>query len=199
MVGLSGRYAYVTGGSGVSVFAVNQQTGVLSRLGTRPVPAGSGYHAIVMAPNGKSAYVTNHDSNTVSMYAINATSGTLTGLGAIAAKDGPNAIAVTPNGKTAYVTRQDSDKMATYAINAKTGVLSVLSGPTVTTGRSPLDVAVAPSGKYAYVADYSSAMDNDNGSISMYAINQSTGGLSPLAAQAPAVGAVSAIAVGGGS
>jgi YVTN family beta-propeller protein len=49
-------------------------------------------------PADKFAYVTNFNSNDVSMYTIDAATGTLTFTGSIAAGTNPNSIAVDPAG-----------------------------------------------------------------------------------------------------
>lgn len=59
--------------------------------------------------------------------------------------------------------------MLAYTLNATTGVLT--SNGTAPTEQSPRSIAIAPSGKFAYVANY------DSHSISMYTIDAVTGTL----------------------
>jgi 6-phosphogluconolactonase (cycloisomerase 2 family) len=56
-------------------------TGVLTSIGT--VAAGSLPSSIAIDPSGKFAYVTNFDSDNVSMYGIDADTGALTLIGTI--------------------------------------------------------------------------------------------------------------------
>ena len=123
-------------------------------------------------------YVVNNRSNTVSMYAINATTGQLTALATptVATGTGPSSIAVNPAGTFAYVAAQvvnGSGTVSMYAINATTGQLTALTTPTVASP-DPFSIAVNPAGTFAYVA-------NGEGSVSMYAINATSGVLTALA------------------
>jgi YVTN family beta-propeller protein len=58
-----------------------------------------------------------------------------------------------------------------YALDATTGDLTAIGAGTVTSGTSPLGIAVDPSGKYAYVAN------NGSNNVSMYSIDATTGAL----------------------
>ena len=84
-----------------------------------------------MDPTGKFAYVANSGSNDVSMYTINAATGVLSSIGAIAAGLSPSSIAIHPSGKFAYVTNSGSNNVSMYSIDAATGAL-VLMGTTGT-------------------------------------------------------------------
>ena len=77
-------------------------TGALTSIGM--IDAGTGPASVAVDPAGKFAYVTNSDSNDVSMYTIDATTGALASIGTIAAGTGPVSVAVDPAGKFAYVT-----------------------------------------------------------------------------------------------
>ncbi|MGB8522092.1 MAG: beta-propeller fold lactonase family protein [Candidatus Acidiferrales bacterium] len=83
---------------------------------------------MVVDPSGKFAYVANFNSNDVSMYTINATTGALTSMGTIAAGQSPTSIAVHPSGNFAYVTNSVSNNVSMYSIDGTTGALTVL-GP----------------------------------------------------------------------
>ncbi len=60
------------------------------------------------------------------MYTINATTGTLTSIGTIAAGTGPVSVAVDPSGKFAYVANADSNNVSMYTIDATTGALTLI-------------------------------------------------------------------------
>jgi len=72
------------------------------------------------------AYVANDDSNSVSIYAINGTTGALTSIGTIAAGLSPMSIAIDPSGKFAYVANFGSDNVSMYSIDAATGALTLI-------------------------------------------------------------------------
>ncbi len=181
----SDKFAYVANGDStprsVSMYAINAANGALTYFGTIAV---EGFPtSVVVDPSGQFVYVAAEtDSGTpgpgsVSMYAINATTGALTSLGTIAtgtmiAESSSNSIVVDPTGAFAYVTNSGSNNVSMYSINATTGVLT--SGGLIDAGTTPLSVAVDPTGKFAYVTNFSS---ND---ISMYTINATTGALTPV-------------------
>jgi len=123
---------------------------------------------------GKFVYVANANSNNVSMYTINPTTGVLTSIGEIGAGEYPSSVIVDPSGKFAYVANANSNNVSMYTIGPTTGALT-LTG-TITAGTSPTSVAVAPSGKFAYVANSNSF------SVSMYTINATTGVLTSIGA-----------------
>jgi DNA-binding beta-propeller fold protein YncE len=129
-------------------------------------------------------YVVNSGSDTVSMYAVNTTTGTLTTLEMPTVASGtiPIAIAVNPAGTFAYVANIVSNTVSMYAINASTGILTALSTPTVATGTSPSSIIINPAGTFAYVTNETS------NTVSMYAINATTGILTALATPTVATG-----------
>jgi DNA-binding beta-propeller fold protein YncE len=59
------------------------------------------------------------------MYTINATTGSLTQIGVIAAGMSPTSIAIQPSGKFAYVTNSGSNDVSMYSIGA-TGRLTLI-------------------------------------------------------------------------
>jgi len=90
------------------------------------IAAGTNPLSVVVDPSGKFAYVANFNSNDVSMYTINATTGALTSVGTIAAGMSPTSIAVHPSGKFAYVTNSASNDVSMYSIDAATGALTLI-------------------------------------------------------------------------
>jgi 6-phosphogluconolactonase (cycloisomerase 2 family) len=72
----------INGSNAVSIFSVNQETGALVAKGEvgagEEVKPGSTPSSVVVHPNGKFLYVTNSESNNVSIYAINPETGALT-------------------------------------------------------------------------------------------------------------------------
>src|SRR5713226_6640260 len=152
---------------------------------TNPAPSGGASNPVNFTIGRflpRFAYVANSNSNDVSMYTINATTGALTAIapGTIAAGRFPQAVAVDPSGRFAYVATLEFDAVSMYTINATTGALTSI-GTTVKAGGSAQSVAVDPSGRFAYVA----SADNDFGFsslVSMYTINATTGVLTSIGA-----------------
>ncbi len=185
----SGKFAYAADGgafpqgsfgglSSVSMYTINSTTGVLTSIGM--IAGGSGPDSVAVDPAGKFAYVANSYSNDVSMYTIDATTGALASIGTIASGTIPVSVAVDPAGKFAYVANWTGDNtdgsVSMYTIDATTGALASMG--TIAAGTSPFSVAVDPAGKFAYVANWGTG-DNTDGSVSMYTVDATTGGLTP--------------------
>ncbi|HUE56076.1 MAG TPA: beta-propeller fold lactonase family protein [Candidatus Udaeobacter sp.] len=121
---------------------------------------------------GKFVYVANANSENVSMYSINATTGVLTSIGEVGAGEYPASVVVDPSGKFAYVVNANSNNVSMYTIDPITGALT--STGTIAAGTSPASVAVDRSGKFAYVAN------SDSFNVSMYTIDATTGVLTSI-------------------
>ena len=91
-----------------------------------PVPADYCAGSVTVDPFGKFAYVTNYWGDDVSMYTIDAPTGALTSIGAVAAGRFPTSIAITPSGRFAYVTNSGSNSVSMYSIDAATGALTLI-------------------------------------------------------------------------
>jgi 6-phosphogluconolactonase (cycloisomerase 2 family) len=187
----SGRSLYVanwgegdTAGS-VSVFTVNGTTGALTftanvRAPCDTVPPNPGSCApwsVALDPSGKFAYVANEGGfapTSVSMYAIDPTTGDLTFIGIVGveARYRATAVAVDPLGRFAYVGSSTGlpngvSVVATYTIDPTTGALTLVGG----IAGGPW-AAVHPSGKFVYVMSSSSTLT--------YTVNPTTGVLTSV-------------------
>jgi YVTN family beta-propeller protein len=173
----SGKFAYVvTGGAGgpfsVAMYTIDATTGALTSIGT--IAAGPVPISVAVDPAGNFVYVATENATpgsagSLSMYAINPTTGALASIGTIAAGTDPVSVAVDLSGKFAYVTNSGSNDVSMYTIDATTGALASIG--TIAAGTDPVSVAMDPSGKFAYVTNSGS---ND---VSMYSINGTTGSL----------------------
>ena len=197
----TGKFAYVTNsfgitGNSVTAFSINASTGALTEIDQNGASAGTTVAtgntpvSISIDRTGKFAYVANINSDDVSAYTINATTGALTqincGGGAgcngtnFAAGTDPQSVTVDPTGKFVYVANANSQDVSAYTLNATTGALTEIdqdssgAGTTVPTGVGPMSVSVDPSGKFAFVTNF---VSND---VSTYSINATTGALTAL-------------------
>ena len=145
-----------------------------------------------MHPSGKFLYVANEGGFTptsVSMYAIDATTGVLGFTGTVAVDGRATSVTVDPFGKFAYVADggQNSDgskgtNVSMYSIDATTGVLTSIG--TITSGLSPSSIAIHPSGMFVYV------VNNDSNDISTYTLNLTTGDLVSIGTLAATAGSI---------
>ncbi|MDP1946426.1 MAG: beta-propeller fold lactonase family protein, partial [Nitrospirota bacterium] len=92
-----------------------------------PVAVGTNPVSVTVDPSGRFAYVVNQGANTVSVLAINGTTGALTTVGApIAAGTSPISISVEPRGQRAYVANFGSNNLSAFTIDGSTGALTAL-------------------------------------------------------------------------
>jgi len=147
----SGEFLYVANyGSGtVSALHRDSSSGALSSVAGSPFAAGVGPISIAIDPTGAFAYVANASASTLSEYSINSSTGALTAIpgSPLATQSSPTALAVA-GGSLIVADVTQADNVGSFAI-AGTGVLS-FSGMTQT-GGSPVDLAIDPSGQFAYV------------------------------------------------
>lgn len=178
----AGKFAYVANRSSntVSAYRIDAGTGALTAIDANPAIVGQQDFAtginpemIAVDPRGKFAYVVNSGGNTVSAFAIDATSGALTGVGAaVPTGTAPHFVTVDPSGRNVYAV--GAGGLSTYTIDAS-GALSLTS--VKATGGAPFSVKVDPSGKFIYVADYSGDM------LLTFSRNASTGEPTRIASQ----------------
>ncbi len=129
------------------------------------------------------AYVTNAGDDTLSEYAIDSFTGTLTAFGTpVATGTSPYAIAGSPDRQHVYVVNQVSNDISAYAVNAASGALTPIAGSPFAAGTDPQALAFDPSGAHLYVAN------NGSNNISAFAVNGSTGALTPLSTATYATG-----------
>jgi 6-phosphogluconolactonase len=157
----AGTFAYVVNyfSSTVSMFSMNSTTGTLTALSPAKVstdPSGgaanSNSTSIAINPAGTFAYVVNHYTNNVSMFAINASTGILSPLSTPSIPSGtdPRWISINPAGTFAYVTNYGDNTLTIYSIG-NSGSLTAVN--TIPTGLGPTQIAIHPGGNYAYVTN----------------------------------------------
>jgi len=125
-------------------------------------------------------YVANYHDNNVSGYTINPSTGALTAFAGspFPAGSGPISVAVDPSGMFAYVAADVSPSHSSlfgYRINPSTGALTAIAGSPFGQGPSYDFVAVDPSGKFVYAANWLT------GKVEGYRINPCTGALTAIA------------------
>ena len=160
-----------------------------SNTATFTITAGSvSPNSIAVDPAGHFAYVANEGCGAstfgyVSMYTIDATTGSLTSVGppVLTNDEGADSVAVSPDGRFVYVANwgegDTSGSISVYSTNVTTGALTFTSrawAPCVGSPGScaPWSVAVHPSSNFVYVA-------NEGGfaptSVSMYSVHPKSG------------------------
>lgn len=220
--GASTQFAYVANfdSNNVSIFGIDAN-GALSSKGV--VAAGVRPHMITVDPKGRFVYVANHDSNFLSGYVINKTTGDLTPVSSptLTVGDNVHASAFDSQGRFLYVINGvDPAPSAIHAFTVNNdGTLTVIGTP-LPAGVHAHNLTVDPTDKFVFVAaevsnetiayaiqpngslvqaasvqgsgggvDAVAAVAsfaysaNRGGLVQNFSVNQSTGALTPVAAQ----------------
>jgi len=193
----TGRFLYAVDQSANKIFgfSINSSDGSLTAVTGSPFATGTAPQSLAFDSTGLFVYVSNSGSNNISAFSLNSSTGVLAPLaGSPYTVSGTNP---TPNqivraGNHLYVTDSGTNSIDVFSIAAGTGALTegVAASP-FATGTSPYSIAVDPSGQVAYVANAGSG----TGSISAFAINPSTGVLTPVAGNPLAIPVVNYLSI----
>jgi len=112
-------------------------------IATIPVESGP-YGGIAVSPDREFAYVSNYNSDTVSVIKTSDNSV----MQSIPVEDGPFGVSVTPDGAFAYVSNCNSNSVSVI----RTSDNSVIQSIPVES--YPLGISVTPDGEYVYVSNY---------------------------------------------
>lgn len=80
----------------------------------------------------------------------------------------------------AYVSDEGSQGVSAFQVNTTTGALTQVNGSPFPAGDAPYGVRIDPKGGFAYVANSGYFNGCDSSTVSGYAIDAATGGLTPL-------------------
>ncbi len=182
----SGNFAYVTERpaalpSRVRSYMINPVNGSLSEIPGSTVSAGDDSRESAVDPFGRFLYVANAESDTISGYSIDQTTGKLTPTIPATFSTGgthPTSVTVDHSGQFVYATNFFSDRVSGFSINASTGALTPTTPPTFPTGTQPRSVTTSPSG-HLYAINL--GFPPSPGSVSAYSIDNVTGVLTPVA------------------
>ena len=196
-----GRFVYTANSddNSISMFTINQATGVLTP--TSPASASTVVPGnilwqpsfLTVDPTGRFLYLTESLTNgaAVLMFNIDQTTGVLTPTSPATVGVGgwPWQVVVTPSDKFAYVVNNltgsdGSFGVFQFTVNSTTGVLTPNNPAFVASGNGPTEIAVDPTGKFAYVVN---RQDNN---LSMYTIDPGTGNLTLNTARANPTGTI---------
>jgi 6-phosphogluconolactonase len=185
-----GKFVYVVneGDKNVSGYTIGPSTGALTAIAGSPFTTGGDPRSMAVDPSGKFAYVADFTGNVLG-YTINPSTGALTAIAGspfTGGQVGLNSVVVDPSGMFAYVVNEDVNNVLGYTINPSTGALTAIAGSPFAAGIGAISVAVDPSGMFAYVAN--AQVIGQNGNVSAYAINPSTGALTAIAGSPFAAG-----------
>ena len=161
------------GDNTVSVFAVNQTSGVLTAVSGSPFATGSGPQSVAFSPGGGLLATANIGGNSVSVFAVNQATGALTAVSGspFATGSSPSSVAFSPGGGLLAVANQNSDSV--FAVDQTSGVLTAVAGSPFSTGAGG-EIAFSPGGGLL-------AQTRGTGLVSVFAVDQTTGALTAVA------------------
>jgi 6-phosphogluconolactonase (cycloisomerase 2 family) len=175
----SRTFAYVTDAGNLRLhrLGVDAVTGALTRLDAVSL-GGGGSHEIAVDPLGRFVYVSNFDPGTVSAFAVDASTGSLTSVpGSPFALGGASReLVLDPAGRWLYVANQGLSRIHAFAVDPASGALTEVAGSPYALPNIAFSVALDPPGKVLYATAGVGV-----GLIYAFSSNASTGALTPIA------------------
>ena len=167
-----GKFLVAVSGTSVSTFAIDPVTGVLTSIQTL---SGSSPISAAIDPTGAFLYAANVNSNTISAFTFNQSSGILTPVTGSPFPSGPSpqSIVIDSHCKFLYAPNGNGASVSAYAIDRTTGALTSVPGSPFATGSVPVTAAIVKS--YVFVGN------SADKTISQFTIDPTTGSLSQLA------------------
>jgi 6-phosphogluconolactonase len=178
------RFAFVCdlGLDKVMIYRFDAQAGKITPNDppSASIKPGSGPRHMTFGRDGKSAYVNNEMTSTVTAFSYDDKSGALTEVQTLSTlpegfkgNTSTAEIAVHPSGKFLYVSNRGHDSIATFNIDQAKGTLTFVEA-FPTGGKTPRHFAIAPSGNHLLIENQGS------GNIILCAIDQGTGRLKAI-------------------
>jgi 6-phosphogluconolactonase len=176
---VSGRFLYATveNANQLLAYSIDPSTGALLPLAGSPYTTGDQPNSVKVDPSGRFVYTANEEDRNLSVFSINLSTGALTeitGSPFPAGSHSPDSLAFDPSGRFVYVTDDNfsgTSAVLAFSLNQITGAPAFVGS--VASGFESDSVVVDPGGNNVYVANF------DDGTISVYSINQTTGALTP--------------------
>ena len=140
-------YAVSLNGGGSPGFVSVIDTATNTTVGAN-IQVGLGPTAIALTPNGKTAYVTNENSNTVS--AINTATNTVV---TIPVGINPFLVAISPNGATAYVANNSFSSPSNGSVSVINTATNTVIATIALGSNDPAGLTVTPDGSKLYVTN----------------------------------------------
>jgi 6-phosphogluconolactonase len=183
----SSSYVYATAGGGgtVSAYAIGAGTGVLTPIAGSPYATGISPSSVAISPSeiNNSAYVfiANQGGGTISIFALDGSTGTLSLASGspLTTGRGPSAVAIDPSSHFLYVANAATSTISAFA--QVSGGFTFVDGSPYPAGTGPAALAIDPTDKFLYSAN---RIANN---ISAYVVDVQSGALgavpgSPFAA-----------------
>lgn len=159
----------------VRTYGLDEAAGAVIPQSDAATPPASGPRHLAFHPGGRFAYSINEVGNSVTAYAFDAESGSLTAIETLSTLpdgfDGENTtaeIAVSKDGRYLYGSNRGHDSIVQFRIDPGTGKLTKMDFVS-TEGGHPRHFALTPDGEYAIVAN------RDSNNLVLFRIDQESG------------------------
>ena len=175
------EFLFATSTNQILTFTINQSSGA---LGTPLVATGPNASIGLAASQNVQLYVSDFLNDAVDGFSINSSSGALTAI-----SGSPFSLGGTPpgagglcgfGGDYLYATDLNAGTVVGFLYDPDTGALSVVPGSPFPAGNTPVQVAQASTQGGTLMFLYVSNLNDSEGGISAFAINQQNGSLSPI-------------------
>ena len=143
----------------------NAMVETISAPATSSIATGTNPRGIAFSPNGAFAATANWTANTVSMFAVNPSTGALSALSTVATGTNSFGAAFSPGSDLLAVTNYSSNSVSVFRVNTTTGALAAVAGSPFSTGSGPGEPAFNGSGTLLAVPN-----QVGGGTISMYTV-----------------------------
>jgi 6-phosphogluconolactonase (cycloisomerase 2 family) len=196
----TGRFLYVASSDsglftpGVTLFSINLTTGLLTQVATYGQSLAGSTRGARPDPSGRFCYVNNQVANTIAVYSISATDGSLTAIaGSPFAGKGNHCLYVSISfaGNHLYTSNDLSNDLTAFSINPATGAIASIGANVAANGNGPWGSSVDPNDKYFWVVD----TNTTTGNTAQFSINAATGALTVIAGTQATAGSPDGIAV----
>jgi 6-phosphogluconolactonase len=142
------------GADRVFVYRFDAAKGTLEPHGAGTPEPGSGPRHLAFHPNGKSVYVINELTSTITVFSWDAEKGVLTAVQTVSClpagfsgKSWTAEVAVSPDGRFVYGSNRGDDSLAVFAVDPATGKLTV-KGHVPVGGKNPRHFTIDPTGRF---------------------------------------------------
>jgi len=177
-----------TSGGEIAGIARDPNTGSIMLLPSPISPTSTGGDepgGIRVTPDGNFVVVVNQASNSVSVFSLNSGTGALTEVSGSPFATGnlPNPVAIDPSGKFVFVGNTGAGSLSAYTIDSAGGLTLTGAPIQLAANSQPSSIAVDPAGKFVYVSIVPQQ-------VAGFALDPTTGALTPITGSPFSVGAV---------
>jgi 6-phosphogluconolactonase (cycloisomerase 2 family) len=176
------HYAYILSTESIVILSQNLLEGTLTPISYTPTLGNS--VSMLNSLDGKYIYVADGTANKIQIFGVNTVDGSLNLLNEVNTGTQPNygSLSFDPAGKFLYSTATSSDNVSVFAYAESSGNLTLTQQ--IASGTNPYITTFTPDGKYAYITNSLGVLPpnvSDQAYISMFAVESSSGHLTPLA------------------